>query len=139
MATVLQALRAGHDLVVVDLARHVDEAARVTLTAADLTLLVVPADVRAVAAAGRVAAAAAPLTADLRLVVRGPAPSGLGARTVATALALPLVGWLRPDHGLSRAMDLGQPPGWGGRGSFTDLSRVVLRALDRRSMRQAVA
>ena len=92
MRSVLSAATRMSDLVVVDLPRHVDAAAEQALAAAAVTLLVVPAEVRAAAAAGRVAVAVGLTARDVRVVVRGPAPAGLTAQQVADALALPLAG-----------------------------------------------
>jgi secretion/DNA translocation related CpaE-like protein len=111
METVLEAARRTSDLVVVDLPRALDDAGRVVLSLAQLVLLVVPAEVRAAAAASRVAAQLGPLSPDLRLVVRGPSPSGLDCDEVARALGLPLAGFLRPEPGLELALELGEPPG----------------------------
>ena len=109
-SAVLSAGRRASDLVVVDLPRVLDEAARVVLAQATLTLLVVPAEVRATAAAGRVAAAVRLLTSDLRVVVRGPAPTGLSGQAVARELGVPLAGQLRPEPRLAAALDRGEPP-----------------------------
>lgn len=119
MHAVLSAARRGTDLVVVDLPRRFDAAAEVALTSADITLLLVPAEVRAAAAATRVAAAAGLLTADLRLVVRGPGPAGLPSSGIATALALPLAGELRLDPALPMAAERGEPPIRRRRGSLS--------------------
>lgn len=108
---VLAAGRRTCDLVVVDLPRALDDAAREVLAVATTTLLVVPAEVRAAAAASRVAAAAGLLCHDLRVVVRMPGPCGLGAREVTEALRLPLGGELRPEPGLDSALERGEPPG----------------------------
>ena len=110
METVLDAGRRSSELVVVDLPRHVDDCFRAVASTADLMLLVVPAEVRASAAAARVAARVAVLCADLRLVVRGPAPSGLTADDVARVLGLPLAGYLRPEPGLEGGLERGEPP-----------------------------
>jgi hypothetical protein len=110
MEAVLEAGRRSCELVVADLPRALDEASRIVLELASLVLLVVPAEVRAAAAATRVATQLAPLCRDLRLVVRGPAPSGLGADEIAGALGLPLVGFLRPEPGLDLALERGEPP-----------------------------
>lgn len=132
MTGVLGAARRSADLVVVDLPRHVDAAVETVLTSADLTLLVVPAEVRATAAAARVATAIGSLAADLRVVVRGPAPSGLDPATVAGSLGLPLAGHLRPEPGLAADLDRGDPPGRRGRGPLsrfcTDLVTELLPA-----------
>ena len=109
--SVLAAGRRSHDLVVVDLPRAVDEASRVVLASATTVLLVVPAEVRAAAAASRVAAAVGVLCRDLRLVTRGPSPAGLTGHQVARALGLPLLGDLRPEPGLDASLERGEPPG----------------------------
>lgn len=129
MRSVLAAGRRAGELVVADLPRSPDEAADVALAAADLVLLVVPAEVRATAAAARVAVRAGLLARDLRVVVRGPAPAGLTGALVAEALALPLVGWLRPEPGLPAAQERGEPPARTGRGPLAELCRRVLSEL----------
>jgi len=129
MAAVLEAGRRSCGLVVVDLPRALDEASRIVLSLASLVLLVVPAEVRAAAAATRMATQLAPLCADLRLVVRGPAPSGLRCDEVAGALGLPLVGYLRPEPGLELALERGEPPGRRSRGPLSTLCQSVLADL----------
>jgi secretion/DNA translocation related CpaE-like protein len=126
MESVLEAGRRGCDIVAVDLPRSLDEAGRAVLSLAGLVLLVVPAEVRAAAAATRVATQLAPHCADLRLVVRGPAPSGLGPEEVAGALGLPLVGFLRPEQGLDLALERGEAPARRGRGPLASLCERVL-------------
>lgn len=123
---VLDAGLRAHDLVVADLARHPDPGRDALLSCADLVLLVVPAEVRATAAAGRVAAHLGGAAGDVRLVVRGPAPSGLDARTVGRLLGLPCLGALRPEPGLTGHLERGDPPARGGRGPLADLCRRVL-------------
>ena len=110
VSAVVAAARRSCDLVVVDLPRAIDDASRAVLSEATAALLVVPAEVRATAAAGRVAAAVAGLCADLRVVVRGPAPIGLAPEDVSRALGLPLAGSVRAEPGLEAALDRGEPP-----------------------------
>lgn len=110
MAAALGAGRRGSDLVVVDLPRMPDAAAELALAAGGPVLLIVPAEVRAVAAAARVAGVLATHASDLRVVVRGPAPAGLSADLVAASLGLPLVGHLRAEPGLAQAQERGEPP-----------------------------
>ena len=126
MESVLAAARRSSDLVVVDLPRRTDSASEVALTAADVTLLVVPAEVRATAAAARVASAVQLLTSDLRVVVRGPAPADLPAAVVAEALGLPLAGFVRAEPGLAQALEHGQAPGRRGRGPLADFCGAFL-------------
>lgn len=129
MRAVLAASRRSCDLVVVDLPRRVDAAAEEVLAACRTTLLVVPAEVRATASAARVATLVSLHTADLRVVVRGPAPSGLGADVVAEALGLPLAGDVRAEPGLSEMLERGQPPTRGGRGPLAAFCSTFLATL----------
>ncbi|MFJ5922396.1 septum site-determining protein Ssd [Kitasatospora sp. NPDC092948] len=111
MRSVLAAARRRGGLVVLDLPRHLDAAAAQALEQADTGLLVVPAELRALAAADRVAAAVRIRLADLRAVVRTPGPSGLTAADVARGLHLRLAGELAPEPGLALDTERGAPPG----------------------------
>jgi secretion/DNA translocation related CpaE-like protein len=126
MASALDAGRRGQDLVVVDLPRRLDDASVLALGAADRAYLVVPAELRACAAAARVAATVAPHCVSLSVVVRGPAPGGLRAPDVASALGLPLAGMLRPEPGLARGLERGQAPARDGRGPLATLCQHLL-------------
>lgn len=111
MRVALASARRGSDLVVVDLPRqHPDLAAEPALATGGPVLLVVPADVRSVAAAQRVAASLADHAADLRVVVRGPSPSELSPHMIAASLGLPLVGAVRPEPRRTSRQDWGEPP-----------------------------
>jgi secretion/DNA translocation related CpaE-like protein len=125
------------DLVVVDLPRTLDDASRAVLTRASVVLLVVPAEVRAAAAAARVATLLAPHCHDLRLVVRGPCPSGLSAEQLAGSLGLPLVGFVRPEPGLAEALERGEPPGRRVRGPLAGLCEALLADLQTSPWRAA--
>ncbi|TSB32546.1 septum site-determining protein Ssd [Streptomyces benahoarensis] len=118
MRAVLAAARRRGGVVVVDLPRRADEAVAEALDQVDLGLLVVPAELRAVAAARRVVAGTAGTPRDLRAVVRGvpgTAP-GLGDEEIAALVNLPLLGELpwdpEPVDGTAR----GVPPGARARG-----------------------
>ncbi|WP_405390069.1 CpaE-like family protein [Streptomyces sp. NBC_01102] len=111
MQAVLAAARRLGGVVVVDLPRRVDESVAEALAQLDVGLLVVPGELRAVAAAKRVAAAVGTVLEDLRVVARGPYTAGLDDQWVAQALELPLVGDLPLETGLSAAQDSGLPPG----------------------------
>lgn len=126
---VLAAGRRTHELVVADLPRTLDEAAREVLETATAALLVLPAEVRAAAAAARVAASAAVLCDDLRVVVRVPGPGGLSGPHVARALGLPLAGELRPEGGLDLALERGEPPGGRPRSPLGSLCDTLLEEL----------
>lgn len=127
MAATLDAARRGRDLVVVDLPRHLDEAAVLALQSADRALLVVPAELRAIAAAARVCATVTPHCENLAVVVRGPAPGRLKARDVARGLGLPLAGTLRPEPRICGALERGEAPTADGRGPLADLCARLVR------------
>ena len=110
MSSVLAAARLACGLVVVDLPRRLDDAARVAVADADVVLLVVPAEIRAAAAAARVATHVTSLCDDVRVVVRGPAPGGLRAAEVASSLGLPLAGFVKPERYLAAALEQGHAP-----------------------------
>ncbi|MGA5641101.1 septum site-determining protein Ssd [Streptomyces cinereoruber] len=109
--SVLAAARRRGGVVVVDLPRGTDRPTAEALAQLDLGLLVVPGELRAVAAAHRTAAALGTAVRDLRAVVRGPYATGLDERWVADALRLPLVGELPYDPGIVADQDAGLPPG----------------------------
>lgn len=106
-AAVLAAGRAAGDLVVCDAPRHPDEVGDVIFDAADLVVLVVPAEVRAVAGAESVAAHLVSGNPNVGLVVRGPAPGGLRANDIADAVQLPLLASMRPEPGLAGRLERG--------------------------------
>ena len=113
---VLAAARRRGGTVVVDLPRRIDDGVAEVLTQLDVGVLVVPAELRAVAAAGRVASAVGMVLRDLRVVVRGPYPPGLDDREVARLLGLPLVGEVPDEPVLSRPDEGTAPPGAAPRG-----------------------
>jgi secretion/DNA translocation related CpaE-like protein len=129
VSAVIEAAVRDAELVVVDLPRRVSSAEQVALAAARAVLLVVPAEVRATAAAAQLAATLETYAADVRLVVRGPAPTGLTAEAVADAVALPLAGELRPEAGLAAATDRGEAAALRPRGPLGLLCRHVLADL----------
>ncbi|MFE7426447.1 septum site-determining protein Ssd [Streptomyces sp. NPDC014735] len=136
MRAVLAAARRLDGVVVVDLPRRVDESVAEALGQLDLGLLVVPGELRAVAAAKRVASTVGMILDDLRVVARGPYAAGLDERWVAQALGLPLAGELPLDAGLSAAQETGAPPG----GSPRDpLARFCAAFWERASVPDGVA
>lgn len=110
MRSVLGAGQRGHDLVVIDCPRRLDPAAEEAVIRSTMTLVVVPAEVRAIAAATRVLAQLRSVTAQISLVVRGPGPSGLDAQLVAESLHVPLLASMRPERGLAESLDEGLGP-----------------------------
>jgi secretion/DNA translocation related CpaE-like protein len=108
MEAVLSAASRGSDLVVVDLPRSADPAAAHAASRSDRLVLVVPASVRAVAAAGASAVRWSATGADVGLVVRHPGPADLTPAVVAQALSLPLLGAVPVDARLVHLGDRGR-------------------------------
>ncbi|MGW7449914.1 septum site-determining protein Ssd [Streptomyces sp. NPDC054787] len=116
--SVVAAARRRGGVVVVDLPRRVDEAVAEVLAQLDLVLMVVPGELRAVAAAGRVAARVRMVARDVRVVVRGRCPAGLDPEAVARLLGAPLAGEVPVEVGLPGRVAEGEPPGAQGRGAL---------------------
>ncbi|GAA2791627.1 septum site-determining protein Ssd [Saccharopolyspora taberi] len=105
---VIAAGRRAGETVVCDLPRALSEPAVAGLRQADLTLVVVPAEVRACAAAARLSAVLRDRSAgSLRLVVRGPAASGLRPADVGRAVGVDVLTSVRTQPGLPTALDRG--------------------------------
>jgi len=95
------------DLVVVDLPRHIDSGCAEALTRARTTLLLVPADVRGVLAAGQLLPVLRRHTQDIRAVLRG---RSLAPDVAASCLGLPCAGHLPDQRGLTAALNRGDAP-----------------------------
>ncbi|RLK59886.1 septum site-determining protein Ssd [Actinokineospora cianjurensis] len=116
--------RAG-ETVVCDLPRTPDPTSRVALDRADLTVLIVPAELRAAAATRRLATYLASQGIRPSLVVRD-APH-LRPPDIAKAVDLPLLASYRRDPALPARLDEGSFPL---RGSLSRASKAVLHALE---------
>ncbi|MBW4719790.1 septum site-determining protein Ssd [Saccharothrix obliqua] len=126
VAAVVEAGRRAGETVVCDVPRQLSPAAGAALDRSDLVVLVVPARVRACAAAKRVVEQVKARGVPLHAVVRGPSPTGVHARQVAKAVGLPLLTAMRPERGLAAALDRGRLPE---RGPLATAAREVLAVL----------
>ncbi|MBK1785100.1 septum site-determining protein Ssd [Prauserella cavernicola] len=106
VAAVVEAGRRAGRTVVCDVPRHPDAAAAEALRHADLVVLVVPAEVRSCVGATRVLAGL-DCPGEVRVLARGPAPDGLSPGEVADAVGVALLGSVRTDRGLARAVERG--------------------------------
>lgn len=97
----------GGATVICDLPRRATPAVDTALDAADLVVLVTPADVRSCAAAGAIGRWLAATNPNVGLVVRGPAPGGLRAADVARLTGLPLLAAMRSQPGLAGELEHG--------------------------------
>ena len=108
MRSVLGAAQRCSDLVVVDLPRSGGPAADEVLSRLTSTILLVPREVRACAAAARVAARLRLIGTDLRIVARESASGSLRAADVASHLGGSLTAELRLDKDLARQVEAGR-------------------------------
>ncbi|WP_448452322.1 septum site-determining protein Ssd [Mycolicibacterium phlei] len=107
LGAVIDAGSRGGVTVVCDVPRRPGDAAETALAAADLVALVTPADVRSCAAGGVVAKWVSTVNPNAGIVVRGPAPGGLGSRQVADIVGLPLLAAMRPQPGMAQTLERG--------------------------------
>ncbi|MCD9199639.1 septum site-determining protein Ssd [Aeromicrobium wangtongii] len=108
-SAVLSAAVRAYDLVAVDVPRHLDDAGIEIIGRSVLTLVVVPEEIAAVAAARHLLAAVRRGAPAVGLVsVRR--PSGIGPTAVADALELPVLARVRPDRRVRGAVDRGHGP-----------------------------
>ena len=107
---VLEAARAAGGTVVVDLSRRVDDVAHAVVEVVDLLVVVTTATVRGCAAAGEMSGRWQPVTDRSGLVVRGPAPGGLSASVVASAVGLDLLAAVRSDPRVVHGLESGRLP-----------------------------
>lgn len=127
---VLDGCRRAGVLTVVDLPRHPQPVTDRVLERADLTVLVVPADVRACLAARRLVPVLSESTGRCGLVVRGPSPGGLSAQEVADVLDLPLWARMRALPAVARDAERGIVPTGGPRDALSRAAGAVLDLLD---------
>lgn len=127
-AAVVNAAVRGFPSVVVDLPRRFDPASMVFASAADAVVMVVPATVRATAAAAMIAAQVLGECPRLRLVVRDAGARRLTVAEVADALGLPVVATLHSESAVAAAAERGEPPVRRPHGSLYDACRAVLAA-----------
>jgi secretion/DNA translocation related CpaE-like protein len=107
LTAVLDAGRRAGETVICDLPRTTSDVVELVLDRAELTVLLVPAEIRAVAAAHRMADWLRGRGIRVEAVVRGPAPGGLRPAEVAVAIGLPLLAAMRPEPGLANALERG--------------------------------
>ncbi len=109
VSSVLDGALRGFELVVADLARTPCDAGAEALRRASALVVVVPREIRAVAATQRLLRAVSGHSAPVWLVTRGPGHSGLDAIEVASALELELIADLRHDPRIAAAVERAEP------------------------------
>lgn len=91
--------------VVCDLPRRPGRATETAVAAADLVVVVTPAELRACACAPAVGDWVSEVNANVGLIVRGPAPGGLTAAEVARTVGYPLVASMRAQPDVTGALE----------------------------------
>ncbi|MGH8793225.1 MAG: septum site-determining protein Ssd, partial [Stackebrandtia sp.] len=132
-AAVADAGRRGHDLVVVDLPRCGESWLRGGLGQVELLIVVVPAEVRAVAAARRLVADLSEQCDRVRLVVRGPSPVKLRTAEIAEVVGRPLAAELSADARLRAAVETSGLDARACKGGLAAAARTILSFLDTRA------
>jgi secretion/DNA translocation related CpaE-like protein len=107
LSAVLDAGSRGGATVICDLPRRSTGAVETVLDAADLVVVVAPADVRSCAAAAAVTPWLSAINPNAGVVVRGPSPGGLTSADVAKIVGLPLLAAMRPQPGVADALERG--------------------------------
>ena len=97
----------GGATVICDLPRRSTGAVETALDAANLVVVIAPADVRSCAAAAAIAAWVSAGNPNAGVVVRGPSPGGLRSVDVAQIVGLPLLAAMRAQPGVADALERG--------------------------------
>jgi secretion/DNA translocation related CpaE-like protein len=121
---VLDALASSHDLVILDLDRCEVHGGGPAVAHCTTVLVVTPRDLQSVAGVVAMRAALQSAVSDVRLVVAGPAPGGLGALEVAHVVDLPVAATVPRDRRVPGLVERGAGPAAGRRGAF---ARAVAR------------
>jgi secretion/DNA translocation related CpaE-like protein len=107
LGAVVDAGRRSGVTVVCDLPRRDTAAVETALAAADLVVLLVPADVRSCAASAATGQWLAACNPNVGLVVRGPSPGGLRPGDVAQIVGLPSLAAMRAQPGVATMLEHG--------------------------------
>ena len=107
LGAVIDAGSRGGTTVICDLPRRSTDAVETVLDAADLVVVVAPADVRSCAAAAAIAPWVSAGNPNAGVVVRGPSPGGLRSVDVAEIVGLPLLARMRSQPGVADDLERG--------------------------------
>lgn len=129
LAAVIDAGRQSHDLVILDLPRPGMQAVPRIDGDENLLAVVVPGELRAVAAARHVIACYAGLADHACVVTRTPSPAKLSNEQIAHAVAAPVIGSLATDARLASAGESARLPGRARKGGLAAVTTALLSAL----------
>ena len=126
--SVLLSARRTHELIVVDVPRHLTSAGREALRRADEVLLVVVAQLRGVSGAQQVLDQLRDACATPSLLVRATRPRSLPSEVVADSLGLLVAGVVVDETSIALAAARGEPPGRSARSGIARSCGSVLDA-----------
>jgi secretion/DNA translocation related CpaE-like protein len=107
LEAVIDAGSRGGATVICDLPRRSTAAVEAVFDAADLVVVIAPADVRSCAASAAVVPWVSAGNPNAGVVVRGPSPGGLSSADVAQIVGLPLLAAMRAQPGVADALERG--------------------------------
>lgn len=125
----LSAAQRGHDVVVIDLARHRDPLIDEVASRCDRVLVMVVPTLPGLASAARLCAGLMK-AAPLQLVVRG---HGIELLEVSEVTEVPVLASMADQRGLQEAIDIGVGPLRSGRGPLARAAALVLRDVGHRA------
>jgi secretion/DNA translocation related CpaE-like protein len=126
LTALLSSAGRSHNLIVADLPRGLGEGPLAVLRRADLTLIVVPADLRGVAASCQLGSELVSICPSLGVLVRQSRVGRIGAGDVADRLGLPVLGVLADEPALRTSAERGDPPGRSLRSSLGRTCRTLI-------------
>ena len=108
VASVLDSAARGFELVVIDLPRASDETTSEALRRAHEVFLVVPREIRALAASQRVLALLTSHAATVSVITRGPSPCALDPESVARSLGVTVIADVGSESRIAAAVERGE-------------------------------
>ena len=124
-AAVVESARRGFDLVVIDCPHSFDDVTSLLIATSDATVVLVPRDIRAVAAANRLVPTLRANEPPL-LVTRAPAPGGVSAADIGELLGLEVFAEFAIDKALPAELERGDAPGLRDRSSVSRVADLLL-------------
>jgi secretion/DNA translocation related CpaE-like protein len=126
LTAVLSSAGRSHDLIVADLPRGLGEGPLAVLRRADLALVVVPADLRGVAASRELSAELVAACASVGVLVRRSRVGRISADAMADGLGLPVLGVVADEPALRAGAERGDPPGRSPRSPLGRICRALI-------------
>jgi secretion/DNA translocation related CpaE-like protein len=126
ITAVLGSAGRSHDLIVADLPRSFGEGSLAVLRRADLVLVIVPADLRGVAASRQLSVLLVEACSSLGVLVRQRRAGRITAGAVADALGFPVLGVVADEPALRAGAERGDPPGRSPRSQLSRICRALI-------------